>query len=85
MDSDRVVPGSTVCAQAVRTFVDSAAAEHQSLDRQLAWLLPSYPIGVSFYSHGLETAINRGVATSWTRTGGAWIGGMRPSLENDCG
>ncbi|MEM7044155.1 MAG: urease accessory protein UreF [Pseudomonadota bacterium] len=43
--------------------MDSAADEHATLYRLLAWLSPSYPIGAFSYSHGLETAIEEGFVT----------------------
>lgn len=65
-------PGSTVCAQVLRTIVDSSAGEHTALYRLLAWLSPSYPIGAFSYSHGLETAIEHGLVRD-VETLTAWL------------
>lgn len=48
----------TTMTMAITTIMPTDAA----LYRLLAWTSPSYPIGAFSYSHGLETAVERGAA-----------------------
>jgi urease accessory protein len=42
----------------------AAPQDHASLQKLLAWLSPSFPVGAYTYSHGLEWAIEDGTVTS---------------------
>jgi urease accessory protein len=52
---------------------ETAQANGPALQRLLAWLSPSFPVGAYSYSHGLEWAIEDGSVTD-AATLAAWVG-----------
>lgn len=60
----------------------AAAGEAAQLLR--VWLSPSFPVGAFAYSHGLESAVARGLVTNATELGD-WIAALidKGSLRND--
>ena len=68
-DSEFVAPEADSAPTRGRTHTLSAPA----LQRLLAWLSPSFPIGAYSYSHGLEWAVEDGTVTD-AATLAAWIG-----------
>jgi len=67
-------PSSAISpARGERESAASDGVSGPALQRLLAWLSPSFPVGAYSYSHGLEWAVEDGTVTS-AETLSAWIG-----------
>jgi urease accessory protein len=58
---------------AAKDRADATSVSGPALQRLLAWLSPSFPVGAYSYSHGLEWAVEDGTVTDAT-TLSAWVG-----------
>jgi urease accessory protein len=58
---------------AAKDHTDATSVSGPALQRLLAWLSPSFPVGAYSYSHGLEWAVEDGTVAD-AATLSAWIG-----------